>query len=78
VRFDIAYNHQRQQELKLATRRGVPGISLGLGIHVRQFDFAYAFQPLAQGATMHYFTFSVNTAGFVKKKTTPKQESQKM
>ena len=78
VRIDIAYNHQRQQELKLTTRRGIPGISLGLGVHVRQFDFAYAFQPLAQGATMHYFTFSVNTAGFVKKKSTPRQESQKM
>lgn len=78
VRFDIAYNHLRQQELKLATRRGVPGISLGLGIHIRQFDCAYAFQPMAQGKTMHQFTFSVNTAGFVKKKTTAKQESQKM
>ncbi len=78
VRFDIAYNHIRQQELKLTTRRGIPGISLGLGVHVRQFDFAYAFQPLSQGASMHYFTFSVNTAGFIKKKTTPKQESQKM
>ena len=78
VRIDVAYNHLRQQELKLATRRGVPGLSLGLGVHVRQFDFAYAFQPLAQGATMHYFTFSVNTGGFIKKKSTPKQESEKM
>jgi len=74
VRLDIAYNHLRQQELKLATRRGIPGISLGLGIHVRQFDFGYGFQPMAQGATMHYFTMSVNTAGFIKKKTTPAQE----
>ncbi len=78
VRIDIAYNHLRQQELKLTTRRGVPGISLGLGVHVRQFDFAYGFQPLAQGQTMHQFTFSVNTAGFIKKKATPKQEGQKM
>jgi hypothetical protein len=78
VRFDIAYNHMRQQELKLTTRRGVPGISLGLGLHIRQFDFGYGFQPLAQGATMHNFTLSVNTAGFVKKKSTPQQESKKM
>lgn len=78
VRLDIAYNHQRQQELKLATRRGIPGISVGLGLHIRQFDFQYGFQPMAQGATMHNFTLSVNTAGFVKKKTTPQQESKKM
>lgn len=74
VRFDIAYNHQRQQELKLTTRRGVPGISLGLGLHIRQFDFTYGFQPLAQGQTMHQFTLSVNTGGFIKKKTVSEKD----
>jgi hypothetical protein len=78
VRIDVAYNHLRQQELKLATRRGVPGLSVGLGVHVRQFDVAYGFQPMAQGATAHQFTISVNTAGFIKKKTTPAQEGAKM
>jgi hypothetical protein len=78
VRLDIAYNHLRQQELSLTTRRSIPGISFGLGIHIRQFDFSYALQPMAQGATLNYFTFSVNTAGFVKRKTVSKQEMQKM
>jgi hypothetical protein len=45
---------------------------------VRQFDVAYGFQPMAQGATAHQFTISVNTAGFVKKKTTPKQQDAKL
>jgi len=75
VRLEIAYNHERQQELALTTKLGVPGLSFGLGIHIRQFDFSYAFQPMAQGATLNYFTLSVNTAGFVKRKTVQKDSA---
>ena len=75
VRLEVAYNHERQQQLALATKLGVPGLSFGLGIHIRQFDFSYGFQPMAQGATLNYFTLSVNTAGFVKKKTVPKDSA---
>jgi hypothetical protein len=67
VRLQVAYNHQRQQELRLTTRRGVPGLSFGLGVHIKQFDFQYALQPMAQGQTLNHFTLSINTAGFNKK-----------
>jgi hypothetical protein len=69
VRLDIAYNHLRQQELRLVTRRGVPGLSFGLGLRIRQFDFSYGFQPMAQGQVMNHFTLTVYTSGFVKRKT---------
>ncbi len=75
VRLEVAYNHERQQELSLTTKRSIPGISFGLGIHIRQFDFSYGFEPLAQGQTLNYFTLSVNTAGFVKKKTVSKDSA---
>ncbi|MFN8321073.1 MAG: type IX secretion system protein PorQ [Chitinophagales bacterium] len=78
VRIDVAYNHLRQQELKLATKRGVPGLSFGLGVRIRQFDFSYGFQPMAQGQVMNHFTFTVYTSGFVKKKTAPTSENQKI
>lgn len=78
VRIDVAYNHLRQQELKLATKRGVPGLSFGLGVRIRQFDFSYGFQPMAQGQVMNHLTFTVYTAGFIKKKTAPTSENQKM
>lgn len=73
VRLDIAYNHLRQQELRLATRRGVPGLSFGLGVRIRQFDFSYGFQPLAQGQVANHLTLTVYTAGFQKKKQVKKQ-----
>lgn len=75
VRLEVAYNHERQQELALTTKRSIPGISFGLGIHIRQFDFSYGFEPLAQGQTLNYFTLSVNTAGFVRKKTVSKDSA---
>ena len=75
VRLEVAYNHERQQELALTTKVSVPGISFGLGLHIRQFDFSYGFEPLAQGQTLNSFTLSVNTAGFVKKKTVAKDSA---
>ena len=77
VRLEVAYNNERQQEMALTTKRSIPGISFGLGIHIRQFDFSYAFQPMPQGTTLNYFTLSVNTAGFVKRKTVPKDGAYK-
>lgn len=67
VRLAVGYNHLRQQELRLTTRRGIPGISFGAGVHIKQFDFQYSFQPMAQGQTLNHFTLSINTAGFNKK-----------
>ncbi len=72
VRLEVAYNHERQQELALTTKRSIPGISFGLGLHIRQFDFSYGLEPMAQGQTLNYFTLSVNTAGFTKRKTVAK------
>ncbi len=71
VRVDIAYNHLRQQELRLTTRRGVPGLSFGLGVRIRQFDFSYGFQPMAQGQVANHFTLTIYTSGFVKRKPAP-------
>jgi hypothetical protein len=76
VRLNVAYNHLRQQELKLATKRGVPGISVGLGLRIRQFDFSYGFQPLAQGQVLNHFTFTIYTGGLVKKKAVPTPENK--
>jgi hypothetical protein len=78
VRLELAYNHLRQQELQLTTKRSVPGLSFGFGVHIRQFDFSYGLQPLAQGQVLNYFTLSVNTGGFIKRKTVPKESDNKM
>ena len=78
VRLDIAYNHLRQQELSLSTKRSVPGLSFGLGLHIRQFDFSYGIQPMGPGGALNYFTLSVNTAQFTRNRKVPRDDSNKM
>lgn len=72
VRIDIAYNHLRQQELSLSTKRSIPGLSCGVGLHIRQFDFSYGIQPMGPGGALNYFTLSVNTAGFTRNRKLPR------
>lgn len=43
----IAYNYRRQKELTLPDRRGVNGLSLGFGIKIKRFAFAYSFTKMA-------------------------------
>jgi hypothetical protein len=75
VRLEVAYNQMRQEELSLTTKLGLPGISFGVGIHIKQFDFSYAFQPMAQGQTLNYFTLSVNTSQFRKRRVVHREKS---
>ncbi|MFD3002550.1 type IX secretion system protein PorQ [Pontibacter toksunensis] len=62
------YNHLRRRELRLDTRSGGAGFSLGAMLRVRTFELNYGsafFHP--SGAT-HYITVSTNTRTFLKKK----------
>ncbi|WP_162052874.1 type IX secretion system protein PorQ [Pontibacter pamirensis] len=63
------YNHLRRRELRLDTRSGGAGFSLGAMLRVRTFELNYGsafFHP--SGAT-HYVTVSTNTRTFLKKKS---------
>ncbi|HRN94511.1 MAG TPA: type IX secretion system protein PorQ [Chitinophagales bacterium] len=62
VRLQLAYNHQRRQELKQDNVRGIAGISFGLGIHIKYLDLQYALNPAALGKTTNHLTFSLNIA----------------
>ncbi len=68
VRVQLAYNHQRRQELKQANVRGMAGISFGLGLHIRYLDIQYALNPAALGRTANHLTFALNIAKLPKRK----------
>ncbi|GAB3537096.1 type IX secretion system protein PorQ [Pontibacter brevis] len=62
------YNHLRRRELRLDTRSGGAGFSVGAMLRVRTFELDYGsafFHP--SGAT-HYVTVSTDTRTFFKKK----------
>lgn len=62
------YNYLRRKELRLDTRSGGAGLSVGAMLRVRSFELNYGsafFHP--SGAT-HYITLSTDTRTFLKKK----------
>lgn len=68
VRIQLAYNHQRRQELKQLNVRGMAGISIGFGLHIKYLDIQYALNPAALGQTTNHLTFALNIAKLPKKK----------
>ncbi|TPE44645.1 type IX secretion system protein PorQ [Pontibacter mangrovi] len=63
------YNHLRRKELRLDTKSGGAGFSVGAMLRVRNFELNYGsafFHP--SGAT-HYITIATNTGALLKKKS---------
>jgi hypothetical protein len=71
VFLDVSYNHERRQEILQSTRRSIAGFSVGIGVHVKQISVGVALSPMPLHNTLAHFTLSVNTGGFVKKKSKP-------
>jgi hypothetical protein len=69
VFIDFSYNDQRRQEIKQTTRRSIAGFAVGIGVHVKMITVGVALSPMPLHSTLAQFTFTVNTAGFVKRKT---------
>lgn len=72
VYIDVSYNHERRQEVMQSTRRSIAGFSAGIGVHVKQISVGVALSPMPLHSTLAQFTLSINTGGFVKKKTISK------
>ena len=72
VFIDFSYNDQRRQEIKQDSRRSIAGFAVGIGVHVKMITVGIALSPMPLKSTLAQFTMTVNTAGFVKRKATPK------
>jgi len=67
VIFGFGYNHQRRQEMKFETKKGLAGFSFGITINVKRFSFGFArARHHVAGASSH-FTVGVNLNEWVKK-----------
>ncbi len=67
--FDIriGYNYQRRQELKLTSRAGLTGFTLGAGLRIKMFSVGYTRASYTAGIPMNYITLGVNFKEFTKK-----------
>lgn len=65
----LGYNYERRQELKLYSKPGLAGFSLGFGLRVKMFDISYTRATFQAGSpNPNYITVSVNLQQFSKKK----------
>lgn len=71
VFIDFSYNDQRRQEIAQASRRSLAGFAIGLGVHVKMITVGIALSPMPLNSTLAQFTLTVNTGGFIKRKTVP-------
>jgi hypothetical protein len=65
LRFRVGYNHQRRQELKLSTRAGLTGFSIGFGLKINRFTLDYGLSQYHLAGASHQFTLSTNITDFI-------------
>ncbi|OFY65597.1 MAG: hypothetical protein A3H98_11805 [Bacteroidetes bacterium RIFCSPLOWO2_02_FULL_36_8] len=60
------YSHQRRQEFRLDEKTGGAGFSWGLGICIKGFTLDYARATYLTGATINFFTLTMDLNSFIK------------
>ena len=63
VRF--GYNHLIRQESSLPTKKGLAGVTVGTGIHIKQFSIDYSFAKYHAAANIHHLGVTVNLEEFL-------------
>lgn len=56
----LGYNYLQRQELKISSRKGIVGYSIGFGIKIKRFSFAYSLAKYHFAANNHIFTIQFN------------------
>jgi hypothetical protein len=60
VRINIAYNHQRRQELAVELRRGLAGFSFGAGVRINRFNLSYGRAVYNIAGGINHISLGVN------------------
>lgn len=58
--FQLAYNHNRRQEMHIPQKRTLAGFSYGFTINIKSIRFGFSRAHYATGATPNFFNFSLN------------------
>lgn len=52
----LGYNYMQRQELKILSRKGIVGYSIGFGLKIKRFSFGYSLAKYHFAANNHIFT----------------------
>lgn len=69
VIIGFGYNHQRRQEMKFDTKKGLAGFSFGIMINIKQFSFGFARGRYHVAGASNHISVGVNFNEWVKKKS---------
>ncbi|MBX7226926.1 MAG: type IX secretion system protein PorQ [Chitinophagales bacterium] len=69
VALRIGYNHLQRKELQFDAKKGLGGLSAGLGLHIKQFNIDYAYARYGIVASANHLGITVNLHQFGLKKT---------
>jgi hypothetical protein len=72
VRF--GYNHQVRQEIALSSKKGLAGITLGAGIHIKQFSIDYGFSKPHAATNINHLGLTVNLDEFLGRKSESEED----
>jgi len=64
--FNLGYNYQRRQEMKVEAKTGWTGLSWGLGMKISKFRFSYGRATYHIAGPSNYFSISTNISDFRK------------
>ena len=67
LRVRAGYDFMQQRELILATRRGLTGFSMGMGIIVKKYSIDYSYEVTSLAGGNHYFSISTDLDYFGKR-----------
>ena len=70
----FGYNHLIRQEVALPSKKSIAGLTLGAGIHIKQFSVDYSYAKYHAAANIHHLGLTVNLEEFLGKKSKEKNE----
>ena len=72
IRF--GYNHQIRQDTSLPSKKGLAGVSVGAGIHIKQFTIDYSYAKYHAVANINHLGITVSLNEFLGKKKDERSE----
>jgi hypothetical protein len=63
----VGYNYHRRQELKVESKTGLVGFSMGVGIKISKFRFNYGLASYHLAGATHHISISTNISDFYSK-----------
>jgi hypothetical protein len=71
--FQVSYNYNTRQEMRMYTRRGVAGLAYGVGLHIHKIHLYYARSHGSMASVPNHFTLSTRIQDLMKNKDNKKK-----